>query len=110
MPKDNIERVLKKHQGNDAETYDEIRYEGYGPGGVALIVEALTDNRNRTHPKSGQHSTSSVAILVRPEVSTSCSIVLARSFTPGCSRPDSMFEEALRLVRIMSKAMMAAMR
>ena len=48
MPKDNIERVLKKAVGGDAESYDEIRYEGYGPGGVALIVEALTDNRNRT--------------------------------------------------------------
>ena len=47
MPKDNIERVLKKAQGSDAETYDEIRYEGYG-GGVALIVEALTDNRKLT--------------------------------------------------------------
>ena len=48
MPKDNIERVLKKAEGGDAESYDEIRYEGYSPGGVALIVEALTDNRNRT--------------------------------------------------------------
>jgi YebC/PmpR family DNA-binding regulatory protein len=48
MPKDNIERAIKKSQGNDAESYDEIRYEGYGPGGVAVIVEALTDNRNRT--------------------------------------------------------------
>jgi YebC/PmpR family DNA-binding regulatory protein len=48
MPKDNIERAIKKAQGNDAETYDEVRYEGYGPGGVAVIVEALTDNRNRT--------------------------------------------------------------
>jgi len=48
MPKDNIERAIKKGQGGDAENYDEIRYEGYGPGGVALIVEALTDNRNRT--------------------------------------------------------------
>ena len=48
MPKDNIERAIKKAQGNDAENYDEIRYEGYGPGGVAVIVEALTDNRNRT--------------------------------------------------------------
>ena len=48
MPKDNIERAIKKSQGNDAENYDEIRYEGYGPGGVAVIVEALTDNRNRT--------------------------------------------------------------
>jgi YebC/PmpR family DNA-binding regulatory protein len=48
MPKDNIERALKKAEGNDAETYEEIRYEGFGPGGVAIIVEALTDNRNRT--------------------------------------------------------------
>src|SRR6202165_1939950 len=47
MPKDNIERAIKKASGNDAENYDEIRYEGYGPGGVAVIVEALTDNRNR---------------------------------------------------------------
>jgi YebC/PmpR family DNA-binding regulatory protein len=48
MPKDNIERAIKKSQGADTESYDEIRYEGYGPGGVAVIVEALTDNRNRT--------------------------------------------------------------
>jgi len=48
MPKYNIERVIKKSQGGDAESYDEIRYEGYGPGGVAVIVEAMTDNRNRT--------------------------------------------------------------
>ena len=48
MPKDNIERAVKKAQGGDAETYEEVRYEGYGPGGAALIVEAMTDNRNRT--------------------------------------------------------------
>jgi YebC/PmpR family DNA-binding regulatory protein len=48
MPKDNIERAIKKAAGGDAETYDEMRYEGYGPGGIAVIVEALTDNRNRT--------------------------------------------------------------
>ena len=48
MPKDNIERAIKKSQGGDADSYDEIRYEGYGPGGVAVIVEVLTDNRNRT--------------------------------------------------------------
>ena len=50
MPKDNIERAIKKASGNDSENYDEIRYEGYGPGGVAVIIEALTDNRNRTAP------------------------------------------------------------
>ncbi len=62
MPKDNIERAIKKATGSDAESYDEIRYEGYGPGGVAVIVEVLTDNRNRTagevrgtFTKSGGH-------------------------------------------------------
>ena len=48
MPKDNIERAIKKASGADAESYDEVRYEGYAPGGVAVIIEALTDNRNRT--------------------------------------------------------------
>jgi YebC/PmpR family DNA-binding regulatory protein len=48
MPKDNIDRAIKKAAGGDAESYEEIRYEGYGPGGVAIIVEAMTDNRNRT--------------------------------------------------------------
>lgn len=48
MPKDNIERAIKKASIADAENYSEVRYEGYGPGGVAMIVEALTDNRNRT--------------------------------------------------------------
>ncbi len=48
MPKDNIDRAIKKASGSDAESYAEIRYEGYGPGGVAVIVEVLTDNRNRT--------------------------------------------------------------
>jgi YebC/PmpR family DNA-binding regulatory protein len=48
MPKDNIQRAIDKASKGDGENYEEIRYEGYGPGGVALIVEALTDNRNRT--------------------------------------------------------------
>ncbi len=48
MPKDNIERAIARSQGGDADTYEELRYEGFGPGGVALIVEALTDNRNRS--------------------------------------------------------------
>ncbi len=48
MPKDNIERAIKKSQGNDAENYEEVRYEGFGPGGIGVVVEALTDNRNRT--------------------------------------------------------------
>ena len=48
MPKDNIQRSIDKASASDAENYEEIRYEGFGPGGVSLIVEALTDNRNRT--------------------------------------------------------------
>ena len=47
LPKDVIERAIKKASGGDAESYEEIRYEGFGPSGVGLIVEALTDNRNR---------------------------------------------------------------
>jgi YebC/PmpR family DNA-binding regulatory protein len=47
MPKDNIDRAIKKAVGGDADTYEEIRYEGFGPGGVGVIVEVLTDNRNR---------------------------------------------------------------
>ena len=48
MPNDNIKRAIQRGVGGDTENYEEIRYEGYGPGGVAVIVEALTDNRNRT--------------------------------------------------------------
>jgi YebC/PmpR family DNA-binding regulatory protein len=48
VPKDNIQRAIDKAAGGDAEDYEELRYEGFGPGGVSLIVEALTDNRNRT--------------------------------------------------------------
>src|SRR5262245_44608678 len=62
MPKDNIERAIKKASGAGAENYEETRYEGYGPGGSAIIVEVLTDNRNRTagelraaFTKSGGH-------------------------------------------------------
>jgi YebC/PmpR family DNA-binding regulatory protein len=48
MPKDNIQRAITKGSGGDGEDYEEIRYEGYGPGGVAIVVEALTDNKNRS--------------------------------------------------------------
>src|SRR2546425_11135136 len=47
MPKDNIERAIKKATGSDAESYEEIRYEGYWPGGTAVLAEVLIDNRNR---------------------------------------------------------------
>ena len=48
MPKDNIQRAINKASGADADNIEEVRYEGYGPGGTAFIIEALTDNRNRT--------------------------------------------------------------
>ncbi|MBD8893715.1 YebC/PmpR family DNA-binding transcriptional regulator [Roseibium litorale] len=48
MPKDNIQRAINKSQSGDDDNYEEIRYEGYGPAGVAIVVEALTDNRNRS--------------------------------------------------------------
>lgn len=48
MPKDNIERAIKKASGSDGDNFENVRYEGYGPGGVALIIETLTDNRTRT--------------------------------------------------------------
>ncbi|HXL99706.1 MAG TPA: YebC/PmpR family DNA-binding transcriptional regulator [Rhizomicrobium sp.] len=48
MPKDNIQRAIDKATGGNAENIEEVRYEGYGPGGVALVVETMTDNRNRT--------------------------------------------------------------
>ena len=48
MPKDNIQRAIDKSSAGEGDNYEEIRYEGFGPGGVSLIVEALTDNRNRT--------------------------------------------------------------
>jgi YebC/PmpR family DNA-binding regulatory protein len=51
MPKDNIERAIKKSQGSDGENYEAVRYEGFGPGGISLIIDCLTDNRNRTAPE-----------------------------------------------------------
>ena len=48
MPKDNIDRAIKKAAGGEGDNYEEVRYEGYGPSGIAIVVEGLTDNRNRT--------------------------------------------------------------
>ena len=57
LPKDNIERAIKKAAGTEGGNFDNVRYEGYGPGGVAIIVEALTDNRNRTASNVRSHFT-----------------------------------------------------
>jgi YebC/PmpR family DNA-binding regulatory protein len=51
MPKDNIKRAIEKAEGGGGEAYEQIIYEGYAPGGVALMIETLTDNRNRTYPE-----------------------------------------------------------
>ena len=51
MPKDNIERALSKGSGTDGSSLEEVTYEGYGPGGVALLIQAVTDNNNRTAPE-----------------------------------------------------------
>ena len=69
MPKDNIQRAIDKAAGSDAENYEEIRYEGFGPGGVAIIVEALTDNRNRMRPMSERFFPRMAAIWERAEAS-----------------------------------------
>ena len=96
MPKDNIERAVKKASGGDAENYDEVRYEGYGPGGVAVIVEALTDNRNRTasevraaFSKNGGNlgETGSVAFMFER--------VGQISYPAGAAEAEAMFEGAL---------------
>lgn len=55
MPNDNINRAVKKASGGDGENFEHITYEGYGPGGVAIIIEALTDNKNRTAANLRHH-------------------------------------------------------
>ena len=75
MPKDNIDRVLKKAEGGgDDANFDEIRYEGYGPGGVALIVDTVTDNRNRTASEVRSAFLNTAAIWADRIPSPSCSI------------------------------------
>jgi YebC/PmpR family DNA-binding regulatory protein len=96
MPKDNIERAIKKASGADSENYEEVRYEGYGPGGVAVIVEALTDNRNRT--ASSVRSTFSKAGGALGEtgsVSFSFDRVGEITYKPSVGDADSVMEAAI---------------
>ena len=72
MPKDNIQRAINKASGGDGENYEEVRYEGYGPGGIAVIVEALTDNRNRTASNVRAAFTKAAADLKDNDCMTSC--------------------------------------
>jgi YebC/PmpR family DNA-binding regulatory protein len=96
MPKDNIERAIKKALGGDAETYDEIRYEGYGPGGVAVIVEVLTDNRNRTASDVRSYFTKSGGNLAETgAVSFMFDHVGLVEFDAGVADADAMLEAAI---------------
>jgi YebC/PmpR family DNA-binding regulatory protein len=96
MPKDNIERAIKKAQGGDAESYDEIRYEGYGPGGAAIIVEAMTDNRNRTASDVRSTFTKSGGNLAETgAVSFMFDHVGLVQFAPEAADADAMFEAAI---------------
>jgi YebC/PmpR family DNA-binding regulatory protein len=96
MPKDNIERAIKKASGSDFENYAEVRYEGYAPGGVALIVEALTDNRNRTAGEVRSYFTKSGGALAETgAVSFLFDHVGAIEFPVKAASEDAMMEAAI---------------
>ncbi|GGD09445.1 YebC/PmpR family DNA-binding transcriptional regulator [Aureimonas glaciei] len=96
MPKDNIERAIKKGSGADAENYDEVRYEGFGPGGVAVIVEALTDNRNRTASNVRSYFTKSGGALgATGSVSFMFDKVGEIVFAPKAGSADKVMEAAI---------------
>ena len=96
MPKDNIERAIRKATGGDAESYEEIRYEGYGPGGVAVIVEVLTDNRNRTAGEvRATFSRSGGNLAETGAVAFMFDHVGLVEFAPEVADAETMFEAAL---------------
>ncbi len=97
MPKDNIERAIKRGAGgDDGANYEEIRYEGYGPGGVAIIVEALTENRNRTAPEvRAMFSKHGGALGETGSVSFMFERIGRLVFKPTVADADGMFEAAL---------------
>jgi len=96
MSKDSIERAIKKASGSEAETYDEIRYEGYGPGGVAVIVEVLTDNRNRTAGEVRSTFTKSGGNLAETgAVSFMFDHLGVVEYGPQAASPDAMLEAAI---------------
>ena len=96
MPKDNIERAIKKASGGEGENYEQIRYEGYGPGGIAVIVEVLTDNRNRTAGEVRSTFTKSGGNLAETgAVSFMFDHVGVIEYDAKAATPEVMFEEAL---------------
>jgi YebC/PmpR family DNA-binding regulatory protein len=96
MPKDNIERAIKKATGGEGENYEQIRYEGYGPGGVAVIVEVLTDNRNRTAGEVRSTFTKSGGNLAETgAVSFMFDHVGVIEYAAKAGTPEAIFEAAL---------------
>jgi YebC/PmpR family DNA-binding regulatory protein len=96
MPKDNIERAIKKASAVDAENYDEVRYEGYASGGVAVIVEALTDNRNRTAGEVRSYFTKAGGALAETgAVSFMFDHVGVIEFPANVASEDAMMEAAI---------------
>jgi YebC/PmpR family DNA-binding regulatory protein len=96
MPKDNIERAIKKAAGGEGENYDEVRYEGYAPGGVAVIVEALTDNRNRTAGEVRSYFTKAGGSLAETgAVSFMFDHVGLIEYPPEAASEDAMLEAAI---------------
>jgi YebC/PmpR family DNA-binding regulatory protein len=96
MPKDNIERAIKKATGGEGDDYEQIRYEGYGPGGVAVIVEVLTDNRNRTAGEVRSTFTKSGGNLAETgAVSFMFDHVGVIEYDAKAASPEAMFEAAL---------------
>jgi YebC/PmpR family DNA-binding regulatory protein len=96
MPKDNIERAIKKASGGEGENYDEVRYEGYAPGGVAVIVEALTDNRNRTAGEVRSYFTKAGGSLAETgAVSFMFDHIGAVTFDAKAASEDAMMEAAI---------------
>src|SRR3712207_764044 len=98
MPRDRIDRAIKQGTpgGGDDANYEEVRYEGYGPGGVAVIVEALTDNRNRTAAEVRSAFTKHGGTLGETNsVSFMFSRIGVIAYPPGTASPDEMFEAAV---------------
>jgi YebC/PmpR family DNA-binding regulatory protein len=96
MTKDAIERAIKKAIGSDGENYDAVRYEGYGPGGVAVIVEALTDNRNRTASAIRSYFTKAGGALGETNsVSFMFQHVGEVAYPPAAGTPDAVMEAAI---------------
>ena len=96
MPKDNIQRSIDKASRGDAENYEEIRYEGFGPGGVSLIIEALSDNRNRTATNVRTAMSRNGGNLGAPNsVSHAFDRMGLINYTAAAGDADTVFEAAL---------------